>query len=59
MGVGWGIVYLNYREVATHYGCAYNADGYRVIEEMDGQVPSVHYVDGYLANPEIDPITKI
>ncbi|GKZ14892.1 hypothetical protein HAL_27730 [Haladaptatus sp. T7] len=56
---GEDVVYLNYREVATHYGCAYNTDGYRVMEEMDERVPGVHYVDGHLANPEIDPTTKV
>ncbi|WP_458190564.1 hypothetical protein [Haladaptatus sp. NG-WS-4] len=24
------VIYLNYREVATHYGCAYTTDGYRL-----------------------------
>ena len=52
-------VYLNYREVATHYGCAYKTDGYRVMEEMADRVPGVHYVDGHLANPDIDPTTKV
>lgn len=39
-------VYLNYREVATQYGCAYKTDGYRVMEEMAERVPGVHYSDG-------------
>jgi chromosome segregation ATPase len=52
------IVYLNYREVATHYGCAYKTDGYRVMEEMAERVPGVHYVDGHQAN-DIDPTTKV
>ena len=52
------VVYLNYREVATHYGCAYKTDGYRVMEEMADRVPGVHYVDGHLAN-DIDPTTKV
>ncbi|SIR76352.1 hypothetical protein SAMN05421858_3700 [Haladaptatus litoreus] len=52
-------VYLNYREVATQYGCAYLTDGYRVMEEMAERVPGVEYVDGHLANPDIDPTTKI
>ncbi|ODR79842.1 hypothetical protein BG842_03315 [Haladaptatus sp. W1] len=52
-------VFLNYREVATHYGCAYKTDGYRVMEEMAERVPGVAYVDGHLANPDIDPTTKI
>lgn len=39
-------VYLNYREVANKYGCAYKNDGYRVMEEMDERVPGVEYVDG-------------
>ena len=52
-------IYLNYREVATHYGCAYKTDGYRVMEEMAEHVPGVEYVDGHLANPDIDPTTKI
>jgi chromosome segregation ATPase len=39
-------VYLNYREVATRYGCAYKTDGYRVMEEMADRVPGVHYSDG-------------
>ncbi|SIR65214.1 hypothetical protein SAMN05421858_3134 [Haladaptatus litoreus] len=30
---------LGYREVATHYGCAYTNDGYRVMEEMAERVP--------------------
>lgn len=52
------VVYLNYREVATHYGCAYKTDGYRVMEEMAERVPGVHYVDGHRAN-DIDPTTKV
>ncbi|WP_231186361.1 hypothetical protein [Haladaptatus sp. DYF46] len=32
---------LGYREVATHYGCAYTNDGYRVMEEMFEHVPGV------------------
>ena len=52
-------VYLNYREVATHYGCVYATDGYRVMEEMAERIPGVEYVDGHLANPEIDATTKI
>lgn len=40
------VVYLDYREVATHYGCAYKTDGYRVMEEMAERVPGVHYSDG-------------
>ena len=40
------VVYLNYREVATHYGCAYKTDGYRVMEEMAERVPGVRYSDG-------------
>ncbi len=56
---GGEVVYLNYREVATHYGCAYNTDGYRVMEEMDERVPGVHYVDGHLANPDVDATTKV
>ncbi|WP_254663340.1 hypothetical protein [Haladaptatus sp. W1] len=34
---------LGYREVATHYGCAYKNDGYRVMEEMAERVPGVTY----------------
>lgn len=34
---------LGYREVATHYGCAYTNDGYRVMEEMAERVPGVIY----------------
>ena len=34
---------LGYREVATHYGCSYNNDGYRVMEEMAERVPGVTY----------------
>jgi hypothetical protein len=34
---------LGYREVATHYGCAYKNDGYRVMEEMAERVPGVSY----------------
>ncbi|SIR97528.1 hypothetical protein SAMN05421858_4896 [Haladaptatus litoreus] len=34
---------LGYREVATHYGCAYTNDGYRVMEEMADRVPGVTY----------------
>jgi hypothetical protein len=34
---------LGYREVATHYGCAYENDGYRVMEEMAECVPGVSY----------------
>jgi hypothetical protein len=34
---------LGYREVATHYGCAYTNDGYRVMEEMAERVPGVTY----------------
>ncbi|WP_245800221.1 hypothetical protein [Haladaptatus litoreus] len=34
---------LGYREVATHYGCAYTNDGYRVMEEMTERVPGVSY----------------
>jgi hypothetical protein len=30
---------LSYREVETHYGCAYTNDGYRVMEEMAEHVP--------------------
>ena len=56
---GHEIVYLNYREVATHYGCAYNTDGYRVMAEMEERIPGVEYVDGHPANPEIDVTTKI
>ncbi|GAA0240755.1 hypothetical protein ACFFQF_30875 [Haladaptatus pallidirubidus] len=52
-------VYLNYREVATHYGCAYLTDGYRVMNEIAERVPGIEYVDGYLANPDIDPTTKV
>ena len=43
---GQNRAYLNYREVASHYGCAYKNDGYRVMEEMAEQVPGVFYVDG-------------
>jgi hypothetical protein len=32
---------LGYREVATHYGCAYKNDGYRVMEEMAQRVHGV------------------
>jgi hypothetical protein len=32
---------LGYREVTTHYGCAYTNDGYRVMEEMAERVPNV------------------
>ncbi|WP_266081645.1 hypothetical protein [Haladaptatus caseinilyticus] len=53
------IVYLNYREVATHYGCAYMTDGYRVMEEMSDRVPGVQYVDGHLANSDVDATTKV
>ncbi|WP_458208534.1 hypothetical protein [Haladaptatus sp. NG-SE-30] len=56
---GSPVVYLNYREVATHYGCAYTTDGYRVMEEMGDRVPGVEYVDGHLANPDIDATTKV
>jgi hypothetical protein len=34
---------LGYREVATHYGCAYKNDGYRVMEEVAERVPGVTY----------------
>ncbi|WP_227377235.1 hypothetical protein [Haladaptatus halobius] len=34
---------LDYREVATHYGCAYKNDGYRLMEEMGDRVPGVSY----------------
>jgi vacuolar-type H+-ATPase subunit I/STV1 len=34
---------LGYRDVATHYGCAYKNDGYRVMEEMAERVPGVSY----------------
>jgi hypothetical protein len=34
---------LDYQEVATHYGCAYKNDGYRVMEEMAERVPGVSY----------------
>ncbi|WP_435158414.1 hypothetical protein [Haladaptatus sp. DFWS20] len=34
---------LGYREVATHYDCAYKNDGYRVMEEMAERVPGVTY----------------
>ncbi|SIR96852.1 hypothetical protein SAMN05421858_4835 [Haladaptatus litoreus] len=34
---------LGYREVATHYSCAYKNDGYRVMEEMAERVPGVSY----------------
>lgn len=57
--IGSQTVFLNYREVATHYGCAYATDGYRVMEEMADRVPGVAYVDGHLANPAIDATTKI
>ncbi|WP_458190624.1 hypothetical protein [Haladaptatus sp. NG-WS-4] len=50
---------LGFREVSTHYGCAYKNDGYRVMEEMAERVPGVAYVDGHLANPDIDFTTKI
>ncbi|WP_435156767.1 hypothetical protein [Haladaptatus sp. DFWS20] len=56
---GTQIVFMNYREVATHYGCAYTTDGYRVMEEMADRVPGVDYVDGHLANPDVDATTKI
>ena len=31
---------LGYREVATHYGCAYTNDGYRVMEEWPSGSPA-------------------
>jgi DNA integrity scanning protein DisA with diadenylate cyclase activity len=34
---------LGYREVATHYDCAYKNDGYRVMEEMAERVLGVTY----------------
>jgi DNA integrity scanning protein DisA with diadenylate cyclase activity len=34
---------LGYREIATHYSCAYKNDGYRVKEEMTERVPDVSY----------------
>ncbi|WP_435157505.1 hypothetical protein [Haladaptatus sp. DFWS20] len=37
------VAQLGYREVATHYGCAYKSDGYRVMEEMAERVPGVTY----------------
>ena len=37
------IARLDYRKVATHYGCAYKNDGYRVMEEMADRVPGVTY----------------
>jgi hypothetical protein len=37
------VAQLGYREVATHYGCAYKNDGYRVMEEMSERVPGVTY----------------
>jgi hypothetical protein len=36
---------LGYREVATHYSCAYTNDGYRVMEEVAERVPGVSYKD--------------
>jgi len=53
------IVHLDYREVATHYGCAYKNDGYRVMEEMEERVPGVEYVEARKANPEVDPTTTV
>lgn len=47
------VVFLNYREVATHYGCAYKTDGYRVMEEMADRVPGVQFVDSHRMS-EID-----
>lgn len=35
------VAWLGYREVATHYGCAYMNDGYRAMEKMVERVPSV------------------
>jgi hypothetical protein len=37
------VVWLSYREVVIHYGCAYKNDGYRVMEEMVERVPGVSY----------------
>lgn len=32
---------LGYREIATHYGCAYTNDGYQMKEEIAEWVPGV------------------
>ena len=37
------VAQLGYREVATHDGCAYQNDGYRVMEEMVDRVAGVSY----------------
>lgn len=36
------IARLDYRTVATHYGCASTNDGYRVMEELAERVPGVN-----------------
>ncbi|SIR97755.1 hypothetical protein SAMN05421858_4916 [Haladaptatus litoreus] len=46
------IVRMNYRKVATHYGCAYKNDGYRVMEEMAERVPGVTYKESKNLGPE-------
>ncbi|MGA9399826.1 hypothetical protein [Haladaptatus sp.] len=43
---------LNYREVATHYGCTYTNDGYRVMEEMAERVPGLSH-NGRLSREDI------
>jgi hypothetical protein len=40
---------LGYREVATHYGCAYTNDEYRVMEERAERVPGVTYKESRCA----------
>ncbi|WP_435158356.1 hypothetical protein [Haladaptatus sp. DFWS20] len=44
---------IGYREVATHYGCAYKNDGNRVMEEMAERIQDVSYKESRCAGRSV------